>query len=496
MYLERNTDLGKFSHGNFDFNFDPNEPSVTIVVRVKYKLQKGISSEEAARFKERLQKAVNEFAHNRAELIPKDRNGPRIPIRVILQENNSSYHKVVDLEKVRKWPFERPWVGKDMNFGLNNGIVTLAHEFYHVLGNYDEYDGGVLENSGWWHDNRYFSDQRKSLMGNGTELRERYFDHIARKVSNLTGREYLPALVQPSSNTSNYSQPVRARAIDTHPKIRTHLKFGDRGNDVVNLQKSLNSYFDSGLKVDGIFGPKTRSAIRRLQHQFGLKEDGIVGPRTLGVFGKKATLIESGMKGNTVRDIQKTLNTRFGAGLKVDGIFGPKTKSAVQKIQRLYGLKANGIFNYNTNLAIAKEPSIIKSGMRGSYVRDVQQRLNASMGFGLKEDSIFGAKTRESVRSVQRLYGLKQDGIFGPKTKTAMNSHVPQTMRSGLKGGSVKELQGLLNRKGYSLAVDGIFGTKTKNAVMDFQRKNGLIADGIVGPKTWKIMLSGNRVRQ
>ena len=44
--------------------------------------------------------------------------------------------------------------------------------------------------------------------------------------------------------------------------------------------------------------------------------------------------------------------------------------------------------------------------------------------------------------------------------------------------------QKLKNWGYYTGAVDGIFGSKTRAAVISFQKKNGLTADGIVGPKT------------
>ena len=57
-------------------------------------------------------------------------------------------------------------------------------------------------------------------------------------------------------------------------------------------------------------------------------------------------------------------------------------------------------------------------------------------------------------------------------------------LRKGARGESVKLVQTLLNSFGYELEVDGIFGRGTLNAVKDFQSKNGLAADGVVGPKT------------
>lgn len=48
----------------------------------------------------------------------------------------------------------------------------------------------------------------------------------------------------------------------------------------------------------------------------------------------------------------------------------------------------------------------------------------------------------------------------------------------------VKDLQAYLNGHGYTLAVDGGFGDATEAAVKSFQGKNGLRADGIVGPAT------------
>lgn len=59
------------------------------------------------------------------------------------------------------------------------------------------------------------------------------------------------------------------------------------------------------------------------------------------------------------------------------------------------------------------------------------------------------------------------------------------TLRKGSKGAEVEELQRLLNLNGAKLTVDGDFGTNTEKAVIEYQEKNGLVPDGIAGPKTW-----------
>ena len=57
-------------------------------------------------------------------------------------------------------------------------------------------------------------------------------------------------------------------------------------------------------------------------------------------------------------------------------------------------------------------------------------------------------------------------------------------LRIGSKGPDVMKLQQLLYLK-----ADGIFGQITLEAVKDFQRDNGLFPDGIVGPKTWEVLV-------
>lgn len=59
-------------------------------------------------------------------------------------------------------------------------------------------------------------------------------------------------------------------------------------------------------------------------------------------------------------------------------------------------------------------------------------------------------------------------------------------LKKGSRNEAVRAWQIFLNLHGYQCgAADGIFGTKTETAVKKWQKANGLVADGIIGPKTW-----------
>ena len=61
-----------------------------------------------------------------------------------------------------------------------------------------------------------------------------------------------------------------------------------------------------------------------------------------------------------------------------------------------------------------------------------------------------------------------------------------ETLYWGSKGEMVRAVQQKLKNWGYySGAVDGVFGQSTYNAVVLFQKKNGLTADGVVGKATY-----------
>lgn len=73
-------------------------------------------------------------------------------------------------------------------------------------------------------------------------------------------------------------------------------------------------------------------------------------------------------------------------------------------------------------------------------------------------------------------------GLYEEDGDVAINHPI---LHRGDSGESVAYLQTLLCDVGEMLTVDGKFGDKTEKAVKEFQRKNGLKIDGVVGSETW-----------
>ena len=83
-------------------------------------------------------------------------------------------------------------------------------------------------------------------------------------------------------------------------------------------------------------------------------------------------------------------------------------------------------------------------------------------------------------------FGERGTGNVGSVYEMSLPTAV---LKSGSKGNEVKEVQRKLKLWGYyNGAVDGVFGAGTKSAVIAFQKKNGLKADGVVGKATYKAL--------
>lgn len=112
-------------------------------------------------------------------------------------------------------------------------------------------------------------------------------------------------------------------------------------------------------------------------------------------------------------------------------------------------------------------------------------------GIGLYETSSDGYFTHVDTRDAKSFwYGQAQAyrSTFGGSSSSTTSVSSKTYYGLNDSGSAVKEIQELLNEKGYSLDTDGIFGSRTFEAVKDFQKKNNLTVDGYVGEQTLKAL--------
>lgn len=77
---------------------------------------------------------------------------------------------------------------------------------------------------------------------------------------------------------------------------------------------------------------------------------------------------------------------------------------------------------------------------------------------------------------------IKSGTIYIPKDEKITVTR--NWLSCGANGDGVKQYQKALNKAGANLAEDGVFGLLTKAATENFQKKHGLVADGLAGAKT------------
>jgi len=145
--------------------------------------------------------------------------------------------------------------------------------------------------------------------------------------------------------------------------------------------------------------------------------------------------------------------------------------------------------------------SDLKPGDEGADVAHMQKMLY-ELEYPIIVDGKFGRLTQRLVRQFQKDHGIAETGIVEEITEGVMQAelsnpkvkdHRIQTgtfLKKGDAGALILMIQKALNKKGASPRVqqDGVFGLKTDSAVKTFQRQMALVADGIVGPRTFKAL--------
>ena len=135
---------------------------------------------------------------------------------------------------------------------------------------------------------------------------------------------------------------------------------------------------------------------------------------------------------------------------------------------------------------------LVRRGNRIFPVRSLQQLLCAR-GHDVTVDGIFGPRTEAAVEAFQRDAGIGVDGIVGPATWSLLIVNV----RRGSTGDAVRGVQEVMkfhdqsDGEGPPIHGDGDFGPQTDRFVRGFQTALEIDSDGIVGPVTWRALVSG-----
>lgn len=160
------------------------------------------------------------------------------------------------------------------------------------------------------------------------------------------------------------------------------------------------------------------------------------------------------------------------------------TKAQMQLWQKKIGTTADGIVGINTLKATQKFLGVHVDGVIGpDTVRALQKWAGMT---GSEVDGDLGPKTADAV--LKKLGALKPPNPPNPPKPAPL-----PTLKKGSTSARVKAVQAFLLKQfpAYATPIktsggaDGRFGPGTVTVVKEFQKRSGLTADGVIGPKTW-----------
>lgn len=118
---------------------------------------------------------------------------------------------------------------------------------------------------------------------------------------------------------------------------------------VAQLQHRLRLVGVNPGPIDGRFGPLTEAAVQRYQLRDDLKVDGLAGPQTRTALRHAVKFVGRGAGygmrhgSSRIRRIQRSLRLAGARPGPIDGRFGALTEAAVVRFQHSHGLAANGL---------------------------------------------------------------------------------------------------------------------------------------------------------
>lgn len=184
-----------------------------------------------------------------------------------------------------------------------------------------------------------------------------------------------------------------------------------------------------------------------------------------------------------------------------EGVFEGNFKNSYQS-NGCPDRSANGFFSYaksqgmdwGTIDTIPEIPGIAVryDGHVGYYIGNGRVIEERGFKYGCVETALAG----RGWLNWYKIPGIKYDESSASEpvepTKPIVYKLGERTLRKGMQGDDVKELQEGLMKIGYSLpkyGADGDFGGETETAVKSLQTKAGLTADGIYGANTHKALM-------
>jgi len=147
--------------------------------------------------------------------------------------------------------------------------------------------------------------------------------------------------------------------------VATTPQAAARDPAVAALQVGLRSRGLYQGPIDGLDGPGTAKAIRKLQKRAHITVDGVVGPQTRKALGRFARHrfgsrpLQLGRKGWDVASLQFQLAEHGFPSGGFDGIFGHHVDKALKRFQEWAGLKSDGVAGPATLGALTAAPPTI-----------------------------------------------------------------------------------------------------------------------------------------